>query len=237
MKTLRFFLLVGVLFNALHAAAPATRQVNVRFTVTANADMGSITYLPADGKAVQPLTFYATDRSPAYSYKGEAALKFFEEGGSEKNTVPVAVCNIPEGMKKALLLFFPRQQSSTDGIRYDVVAVDDSEEAIPAGKFSIINISGREYVGQFGGGAPILIGQGVGPAYEATGRTTLKLARNDESGWAVAGRHVFTITPQARVRVLLYPPSSPTDLYPVVRRITENVTMPVGGGSLVARYP
>lgn len=228
---------LGLWFACLHAAQPAgslpEREVNLRFTVVANVEMEPIGYRPMKDKALTPLAFFSADRSPSYIYKGAPELKFFAADADS----PVAVCQIPEGMEKALLLFFPRGQPLPDGIKYDVVAVDDSEQSVPAGSFSIINVSGREFVAQFGNSAPITVPQGISPAYEASGRTLLQLARPDGGSWAKAGRHVFTLTPRARVWVLLYPGGSPTDLFPVIRRLSEQVPVNVTDGRLIARYP
>lgn len=211
-----------VCLAALHAEpSPAPKEIEVRFTVFALGGAEGIAYRPMAGETPRALKFFSAHRSPLYDYRGASRLEFFDPADA-RGARPVAVYDVPEGMKRALLLFFPRENPAVRGVRYDVHGVDESAERMPAGHFRTINVSGREYVGQYGA-QRIVIPQGVGAAHPAKSRVALSLAAQIEGRWLPAGRHEFILGTQERVTLIFYPPASRTGVYPLIRRLTDEV--------------
>lgn len=213
--------------TALHAEpSPVAKAVDVRFTVFALGGADGIAYRPMAGEMPRTLKFFSAYRSPPYDYRGGSRMCFFDPaGGSE--AVPVAIYDVPEGVKRVLLLFFPRDVAGGSGLRYDVYGVDEGLERVPAGHFTTINVSGREYAGQYGANR-IVIPQGVGAAHPGKARVALSLAAQVEGQWLAAGRHEFGVAAQERVTLIFYPPASRTSVYPLIRRLSEMT--PASGG-------
>lgn len=219
-RYLNGFWVLSIWLTALHADTPQVpREASVRFTVFALGGAEGIAYRPNASEAPLALKFFSAYRSQHYAYRGGARLCFFDQvGGSEAN--PVAIYDIPEGATKLLLLFFPKEVSSAAGLKYEVQGVDDRVERLPAAHFTTINVSGREYVGQYGA-SRIVIPQGVGAVHPGKGRVALSLAAQVEGRWMSAGRHEFILGAQDRVTLIFYPPASRTGVYPLIRRLTD----------------
>lgn len=213
-----------VFLATLHAdPSPAPKEVEVKFTVFALGGAEGIAYRPMSGGAPRALKFFSAYRSPLYDYRGPSRLVFFD-ATNEGAAAPVAVYDVPDGMKRALLLFFPKDAGDRSGLRYEVHGVDDSWERVPAGHFITINVSGRDYAGQYGANR-IAIPQGVGPACPGKSRVVLSLATQAEGQWLAAGRHEFVMAAQDRVTLIFYPPASRTGVYPLIRRLKDTVTL------------
>jgi hypothetical protein len=195
-------------------------EVSVRFTVFALRGVDNLVYQPQPEKTPVPLTFYSAYRSPVYTYKGPPRLRFFT--GATMNAAPAAVYDIPAGAKTLLLLFSPATDGEGCGAQFTIHGVDDGIESTPAGCFRTINVSGRDYAGNYQDGH-LLIPRGVGEAHAAKGRVSLKLATHTQAGWIPCGRHEFSLSPRDRVMLIFYPPASATSLYPLVRRLTDSV--------------
>ena len=205
---------------ALHAEpSPAPREVEVRFNVFALGGAEGIAYRPAAGEAVRTLKFFSAYRSPLYSYRGTSRLCFFDPADGDETT-PIAIYDVPEGVKRLLLLFFPKETAARAGLRYEVYGIDDGEGRVPAGHFITINASGRDYVGQYGTNR-IIIPQGVGPAHAGKARVLLSLGAQVEGQWLAAGRYEFGMSAQDRVTLIFYPPASRTSVYPLIRRLKD----------------
>jgi hypothetical protein len=203
--------------------APVPKVVSIHFSVFALGGLEGAVYQPETKKPPQPIKFYSAYRSQSYAYKGSTQLQFFDaKARLDEEPHPIAVYEIPEGAKDLLLLFSPKATSGGAGLRYDVYGINDSIEATPAGHFRTINVSGREYAGH-GAGMRFPIPQGVGEAHPARGKIALLFATQVAGHWIPAGGHEFVMTPQDRVTLILYPSASRTALYPIVRRLTDNV--------------
>ncbi len=231
------FACVAALFDAhAEAASPPAKEVSVRFTVFALGGTEGVAYRPRAGKPPQTLKFYSAYRSSEYNYRSAERLVFFDAKITDGAAAPVAVYDIPEGAKALLLLFSPKPSMTVSGLRYDVHGIDDTVDTMPAGYFRTINLSGREYVGQYGG-THIEIPEGPGAIHSAKGRVALRFAAQVEGNWMPTGKYEFTMTARDRVTLILYPPASPTAVYPIVRRLTDTTPVRAENSELVASTP
>ncbi len=214
----------GLAFSAQGQTQPADKpkEVSLQFTVFTLGDLENLSYVPKAKASPTVLKFYSAYRSPDYAYRGGVELCFFDSKEPGGNPQPVAIYTVPDGARKMLLLFFPKAGATGAGLKYDVYGVDDRVEKIPAGSFSIINISGREYLAQYGD-SRFNIPKGVGETHAAKGRISLRLATQAEGGWKPSGRHDFSMTSQDRVTLIFYPPSSGTGIYPIIRRLVDTL--------------
>jgi len=206
-------------------SAEKPKEVSLQFTVFTLGELENLCYIPKAKAAPMGLKFYSAYRSSEYVYRGGVDLSFFDGKTGGENPSPVAIYTVPEGARKMLLLFFPKKGAAGTGLKYDVYGVDDRIEKTPAGSFSTINISGREYLAQYGD-FRITIPQGVGESHAAKGRVSLRLATQAEGGWKPSGRHDFSMTNQDRVTLIFYPPASGTGIYPIIRRLVDTLPPP-----------
>ncbi|MFA6962763.1 MAG: hypothetical protein WC205_18550 [Opitutaceae bacterium] len=240
--TLRYLIttlgLWSVVLSAFAQVSPVEKpkEVTLQFSVFSLAGMENLTYVPKAKAELSDLKFYSAYRSPAYTYHGGSRLCFFEGKETGADKLAVAIYDVPEGASKLLLLFFPKSGGAVGGLKYDVYGVDDRIEKAPRGSFSIINVSGREYVAQYGA-SRISIPQGVSEAHAARGRISLRLAAQIEGGWMSTGRHDFSVSTEDRVTLILYPPGSATGIYPIIRRLTDTLPPEAGKTSDLAQYP
>lgn len=217
------------------SATPPPKTVNLRFTVFALGGAQGIGYYSAADKTPRMLKFYSAYRSPQYAYKGGPRISFFEMSATAVEVTPVAVYDIPEGAENLLLLFFPKETPMANGLKFDVYGVDDSVARTPAGHFTTINVSGRDYVGQYGG-TRIDIPQGVGQVHAGKGRVALLLAAQVEGQWLSSGKHEFNVASKDRVTLIFYPSASRTGIYPVIRRLTDTLPASEEETPAVAQY-
>jgi len=217
-------LFAGVFSAFLQAQIPTAppRQVSFQFTVFALGGMDGVSYQAKEGAAAQPLRFYSAYRSSVYHYKGGEQVRFWAQAADGGEAAVVAVYTVPEGAKNLLLLFFPKTATSEAGLKYDVYGVDDSVDKTPAGSFSTINVSGREYAAQYGADR-FTIPRGIGEAHAGKGRVKLLLASQIDGGWMSAGKHEFVMGAQDRVTLIFYPPANRTAIYPIIRRLTDTL--------------
>jgi hypothetical protein len=213
------------------------KEVNLKFTVFALGGLENLSYISKTKSKPEALRFYSAYRSSIYTYRGTTTLSFYEGAVVEADSKPVAIYTVPETAKQQLLLFFPKTPVSADGLKYEVYGVDDDADKTPAGSFSTINVSGREYLAQYKDDR-ITIPKGVGPAHAAQGRVSLLLATQANGNWTPSGRHIFSISEQDRVTLIFYPPLSSSGVYPIIRRLVD--TLPpkeTGMSGGVVQYP
>lgn len=229
------------------------RQVNIQFSPSCRDSVDGLVFRPAKGKSLEPVVFYSGFRGRALSYKGPEKIEFFEArvapaatatatpAGATSATAeapkPVAVCLVPEGMTKALILFVPKAAPTADGLKFDVVAIDDSPEKVAPGSFAVINVTKNDYAIHYGAPAPVLIGQGVSECYRGTGKVMLQLAKRDGDTWDTAGRRGVNLSRGNRVWVILYPPASVYDVAPVIDTLTEELPAVAKPAQTIARFP
>lgn len=227
-------------FTALQvrAAGPdvPAREVSLQFSVFSLGGAEGLVYRPTADKAPRALKFYSAYRSAQYVYRGGETLAFYDAKDAGPGAKPAATYTVPEGATKLLLLFFPRETPSADGVRYDVYGVNDDDARAPAGHFTTINVSGRDYVGQYSGHR-IAIPQGIGEAHAGRGRVSLQLAAQIEGAWMATGKHEFSMAPGDRVTLIFYPSASRTGVYPIIRRLVDAGSLQEGGGQGIAQYP
>ena len=217
-------------------ATPPPKQVSLQFSVFALGGAKGIGYYSSTDKTPRVLKFYSAYRSPQYVYKGGARISFFEMSATAVDGAPVAVYDIPEGAENLLLLFFPKEALMASGLKFDVYGVDDSAARTPAGHFTTINVSGRDYVGQYGGNR-IDIPQGIGQVHAGKGRVALLLAAQIEGQWLPSGKHEFNVASKDRVTLIFYPSASRTGIYPIIRRLTDTLPASDEKGQTLVQYP
>ena len=212
------------------------KDVSLKFSVFALGGAKDIGYFSKTDKTPRALKFYSAYRSPEYVYQGGARISFFETPSTRADAVAVAVYDIPEGAENMLLLFFPKETPAANGLKFDIYGVDDSVRRTPAGHFTTINVSGREYVGQYSD-SRINIPQGVGQVHAGKGRVSLLLAAQIEGQWMPSGKHEFSMASKDRVTLIFYPSASRTGIYPIIRRLTDSLPPSDEKGQTVAQYP
>jgi hypothetical protein len=240
--TLRYLIISVACIAALASPAgaqlaPTTpKEVSVQFSVFALGGAKDISYISKTGEGLRALKFYSAYRSPQYLYRGASRISFFETSSTGADPAPVAVYDIPEGAENLLLLFFPKETPTANGLKFDVYGVDDSVGRTPVGHFTTINVSGREYVGQYADNR-ITIPQGVGQIHAAKGRVSLLLAAQIEGHWMPSGKHEFNMASKDRVTLIFYPSASRTGIYPIIRRLTDTLPTMDEKGQTVVQYP
>ncbi len=78
--------------------------------------------------------------SPTYKYDGLNPLRFFQETLAPDGSITrkvIAEVNIPQNIKRALLVFYPRKSEAW----YDVILIDNSIEHIRPGEALVLNLT------------------------------------------------------------------------------------------------
>ncbi len=234
---------IGLAHLKADLVPPAPKQIEVQFTVFGTHAYQGFSYVMGTAPKPNPVRFYSVTLSSVYKYKGDQEIKFYDEtqlaaalddmaaqkranpSGPEPELKikPVATCSIPDGMKKAVLLFFPRKTASADGIQCDVFALDMGVTSIPAGSMVIINASGREFFGQVNDKI-VKIEQGVSPAYKAErGKIMVKMARMEPEYQNVVCGDKWSLAKNQRRLWILFPYSNSKDALPDARCLMEQV--------------
>jgi hypothetical protein len=247
----RYLITLAVLLalsSALLAQSTPVDSVSLQFTVFARYRQVGLQYAPSAQGKPETLQFYTQAKSPIYKYRGSPVLSFYEAGVLDAYAAarlidpkapppaPIAQVTVSAAMKHALLLFIPLPQPQADGLKFAVYPVDDSLEKLPAGHVAVINASGQVYMAKIGTQV-VEIPRGFGPHVPAEGTVDFSLAYNDSGQWMVAARHMFTIRPQERVCLVLFPPSSKTGIAPIIRTLVDQdaVQMPNGSSRLITQ--
>lgn len=238
-------LILSILFTGLLASeiraesAPPEKQISLEFDVACRDVVEGLAYRPAKGKNLQAVRSYSGYRSSSSHYKGSHVIEFYDLASIKEGEPRVtAICTIPAGMTKALLLFFPKAQPAADGLKYEVFAVDDCMEKMPHNSYAFINVTNRSYAAQFGGGAPIMVERGVSVAHRGRGQDMLQLATMTDEGWDSVGKSTLNLTKRNRVWVILYPPERSQDISPIIETLTQEIAPePAVKATTLARYP
>ena len=209
-------------------------EVTVPFTVFSRKRLAGLCYLPTKLSQPVSLRFFTQNKSERYRYTGSADVAFYaaedwaiflQPGVVAAPRVPplprpVAVASLPSGMTEALLLFIPLPETQPDGIKFLVLPVHDDPARFPVGHIAVVNATGRPYTGQVG--RKVLdIPQGGGGNVAATGPVDFRLAFLDGGQWVFAGHHFLNVSPRTRVRLVLFPPATPTGVGPVIRALVD----------------
>ncbi|MDP1579006.1 MAG: hypothetical protein Q8M02_01930 [Candidatus Didemnitutus sp.] len=205
-------------FSCWLVLAAAERVANVEFNVFALHPIEGLTYTPAARQGKKELQFFATSRSENYSYRGKPRLEFFDRDDPSKQ--PVAVWEIPEEMKRATLIFSPKERNEDKVTKYSIIAVDDSMTRIPAGHFAVLNLSSTEYVG-IQGKEKMKVAPGLNPAVVGKRKVYIGFALPGAEKNLLSG-YQFENAPNQRVLLIIFPPAKKTSLQPVVRRLVED---------------
>lgn len=232
---LRYLISLGMLSAVVvQAQAMPPPEVTVQFTVFSRKRLDGLCYLPTKQSKPASLRFFTQNKSQRYWYTGAADVAFYaaedwaryaQAGEEEAPRVkplprPVAVAAIPGAMKEALLLFISLPDAQPDGIKFLVFPVDDDPARFPVGHIAVVNATGRPYMGQVG--RKILeIPQGGGENVAAMGPVDFRLACLDGGQWVAAGHHFFNVGANTRVRLVLFPATTPTGVGPVIRDLVD----------------
>ncbi len=210
-------------------------EVAVRFTVFSRKRLDGLCYLPAKLSQPVSLRFFTQNKSERYRYTGSADLAFYAADDWARYAQagvaavpclkplprPVAVAVLPAGMREALLLFIPLPETRPDGIQFLVLPVDDDPARFPVGHIAVVNATGRPYTGQVGRRV-LEIPQGGGwGTVSATGPVDFRLACLDGGQWVSAGHNFLNVGPRTRVRLVLFPSTTPTGVGPVIRALVD----------------
>jgi hypothetical protein len=88
------------------------------------------------------------------------------------------------------------------------------------GHIGVVNATGRPYTGQVGRRV-LDLPQGGGGTVAAKGPVDFRLACLDGAQWVFAGHHFLNVGTTTRVRLVLFPPTSPTGVGPVIRALVD----------------
>ena len=228
------FIAIGLAVGRASNASPDTPQIQVQFSVFGTHALQGLAYRSAVTDKVLPLKFYSVTLSSLYDYRGEPSLRFYDaqalaaaldtiakekatdsrESELDLKIKPIAVCRIPDGMKRVLLLFIPRSKPGEDGIRCDVYPINMDTTKVPAGNLLIVNASGREFVGEINSRI-VKIHQGVSEPYEAQGgRITVKMARLEPEKQSLVCGDRWKLAKNQRRLWILFPYANPDDIFP-----------------------
>ncbi|MDF3059611.1 MAG: hypothetical protein K0R17_3826 [Rariglobus sp.] len=231
--------LTGLLPNLVRGqagAAAAPAEIEMKFTVFAPRAVKGMGYFP-DGnrKPLSNVKFYNSYRSPVYSYKGGAVVRFYDEaevavvqaavaaGRPAPVLNPIAVCAIPEGVTTAFLLFIPRSGAAIGGFKFDIFVMDDGEASVPLEHFVIINASKMELLARINGNDTKIL-RGVSPPIKADkGLVILMAARTEPEYHKLLIADTWDLGPRQRNLVIFFPPRTATALLPDVVRINDQM--------------
>lgn len=217
--------------SASHGTARSSSgspDIQFQFSVFARSELSGLSYMPRAGKQVKPLHFYASSRSASYNYQGQSQIAFYEPSNpamfDPKTGVPkpVAFYTVPEGMQRALLLFFPKPAISSDGLKYEIYGLDDGVDKIPAGHFVIVNASLASYAGAVGSGI-VSVPRGVTGPFPGRDDTQIRLWREDRPNSPPVIQERWTLKDRQRMIMVLFPPHSPTGRSPIIRRLDDTL--------------
>lgn len=227
------------------SAAKQPQPVEVEFSVFGTRAFQGLAYLSATSPKPVALKFYNVRLSPAYAYKGDPVIKFYNEAeltaalqaneaeraanpaapAPRLKLKPVAVCTLPAGMKKAVFLFFPRAQAAGEsgGGQCEIYPMDMDLAKVPAGHLVVVNASGRDFFAQVNATTTTL-GRGVSQPFGAErGRISVKIARLEPEFQNVVSSDRWSLTKTQRRLWVLFPMTNATDVFPDSRCLVDHL--------------
>jgi hypothetical protein len=222
------WMMVGAITRIYAGSTDKPVEISFQFSVFARSEISRLVYLPQAKQGVKGIQFYASSRSPLYTYRGGEQMAFYEADGSGilksaalgESPQPVAIYTVPPGMKRALLLFFPKSVVRDDGIKYEVYGLSDDIDKIPGGHVVIVNASMASYAGAVGSRV-VSIPLGVSGPFLAKNDTLLRLWRVDRPNSPPVIQENWNLADRQRLIMVLFPPYSPTGRTPIVRRLDD----------------
>jgi hypothetical protein len=223
-------------------------EVAVQFTVFSRLRPTGLCYLPKSQSHPVALRFFTQNKSALYAYAGPRTLNFYNEAEwaryAELNATthsaarpkPMAVASLPAGEKQLLLLFIPIPDAHVNELKFHVLAVPDDLERFPWGTLAVINVSGRVFKGSFS--RQVLdMPLGCSENVAAEGALDIHLVSQDDGQWIASGQHLITVTPNNRVRMILFPAVAKTGIAPTIRTLTDDVPTSSGSETTTAAIP
>jgi hypothetical protein len=71
----------------------------------------------------------------------------------------------------------------------------------------------------------------------AEGALDIHLVSQDDGQWIASGQHLITVTPNNRVRMILFPAVAKTGIAPTIRTLTDDVPTSSGSETTTAAIP
>jgi len=247
------------LWGCLRAAEPARRpQIEVQFSVFGTRAFKGLAYLSSTSPKPRSVKFYSVTLSSLYTYRGDSSLKFYnetelvaalEEAAAEKKANPhgpepelkirpVAVCTIPDGLKKAVLLFFPSPQASSAGAEQcEIFAMDMAATKVPPGSMVIVNAAGHDFIGQINSQV-VTINRGVSAPFRGDhGRISVKMVRQEPDFQNVVCSDEWPVGKNQRRLWILFPFENTTDILPNTCCLLEKTAIEEQGMQTTAVLP
>lgn len=236
------FVSIAVTTSISRGADPAPKQVEIQFTVFGTRAFQGLVYMTSTSTKPTPVKFYSVTLSAPYKYKGGQELKFYdgaqlavamEAMAAQKKAnpggpapvltlKPLAVCSIPEGLKTAVLLFFP-SEDKLNGRLCEVFPMDMAVTKVPAGNMVIINASGRDFIGQVNSKI-VTITKGVSAPFKAEdGKISVKMVRQEADFQGVVCADKWSLAKNQRRLWVLFPFSNDNEVLPDTRCLTDSL--------------
>lgn len=226
-STLILAVFFGLLWlNASNAYAQPEAEIesiSIDFSVFSYRRPDDIKYF-TDAETSKEISFYSGARSPEYAYEGAPVITFFKEfevdpvfdpkeNGNPENLeplierIPVGQAIIPEGVKNALLVFFPSRSRDAGkaGKYYNIFVIDDSSSALRESQMLVLNASGINLVSKVDAES-FVAGPGLHGPFRLSGLTKIQMATRvrDELIQAFLGE--VELDAGERAILILYPP-------------------------------
>lgn len=203
-----------------------------RFTVASHGGVPMGLMIETAPGKIEPIEFRAGERSREYSTS--APLAFFTVSRpTTANTAPVrtrvAQATIPDGTKRALLLFVPnmRADPSTSTDRYRVLVFEDSLDSFPAATVRFFNASGLQLAG-LANKAQVSFGPGLSAPFSARTGLRVQLAMRHRDQFIPSFDQEITVELTQRLICILLPPDSPKSPLVSWSFISDYIAPPVG---------
>jgi len=206
-------LFVCLTFNFSGALLGQVTAPAKRFTVASHGGVPMGLMLETAPGKIESIEFRPGERSREYSTS--APLAFFTVSQpTTPNAAPVRTrvtqAVIPEGTKRALLLFVPstkaQQSNSTDS--YRVLVFEDSLDSFPAASVRFFNASGLQLAG-LANQAQVSLGPGLSAPFSARTGLRVQLAMKYRDRFIPSFDQEMTVESTQRLICILLPPESP----------------------------
>lgn len=210
-----FVLFLGGIFSSsLFGQAPAVPKP---FTVASHGGTPVGLMLETTQGKTEKIDFRPGERSREYSASGPLVF-FTVTQPAAANMAPVrnrvAQAIIPEGTKRALLLFVPNNSSETAADLYRVLVLEDALDTFPASTVRFINASGMQLAGLIAQ-SQVTFGAGISAPYPAGNGLRVQLAMSSRDRFFPSFDQEFLVEPTQRLICILLPPESSNS--PLVR--------------------
>ncbi|WOO40288.1 hypothetical protein [Rubellicoccus peritrichatus] len=140
-KLLTFFF---SLFIFMYVASAEGDLRTIQFSTISFGEVPRNLWYENEGRLME-LTVGGEVRGPMMSYAGDSLIEFFQfvpGNGNELKRLPQGNALIPNGVKQALLCFFPASKSN-ERLSWNIFIMDDSLESFGGGDICFVNLTGK----------------------------------------------------------------------------------------------